>query len=65
MKSEADPAAAREMALKTELLGVREALTALLSDLDALHEAPEPEPQSVRVEKVIAAVPMGARHRGR
>jgi len=65
VKSEADPAAAREMALKTELLGVREALHGLLGELDAIHEAPEPAPQSVRVEKVIAGVPVGARRRGR
>jgi DNA-binding transcriptional MerR regulator len=63
VKSDADPAAAREMALKTELLGVREALTDLLTQLDTVRNAPDPAPQSVRVEKVIASVPVGARGR--
>jgi DNA-binding transcriptional MerR regulator len=60
VRSEPDPAAAREMSLKTELLGVREALASLLAELDAVRAAPEPKPQSVRVDKVIAGVPVGA-----
>jgi len=63
VKSEADPAAAREMALKTELLGVRETLVGLLGELDAIAQEPAPAPQAVRVEKVTASVPVGVRHR--
>src|SRR5690606_10224481 len=52
--------AAREVALRAELLGLREQLCAMLESLDALAEAPAGDDMSVTVTSVVpAAVPTG------
>lgn len=58
VESEPDPGSAREVALRAELLGLRQSLAALLQKLDDIS-AEEPAPRkSVRIERVTpAAVP--------
>jgi DNA-binding transcriptional MerR regulator len=56
--SEPDPAAAREVALRAELLGVRHALVALLGEIDRISAAPAPA-RTARVDRVSpASVPV-------
>lgn len=68
VKSEADPAAAREAALRTELIGLRESLVGLLSALDEVEARASAEsPAHVTVEKVspaTVAVPVDQKRRG-
>jgi len=47
-----DPGAARETALRAELMGLRETLSELMKELDRIAEAPAPEPRVARVERV-------------
>jgi DNA-binding transcriptional MerR regulator len=51
--SEPDPGAARETALRAELLGLRQSLEELLRDLDAVAAEPQPAPRSATVERVV------------
>ena len=53
VKSEADPSAAREAGLRTELLGLRGVLAELLDTIDGLGRVAAPAPVSARVEQVV------------
>jgi DNA-binding transcriptional MerR regulator len=62
IESDPDPKAAREVALRTELLGVREELVRLLDDLEDLELTTEDAPRSVTVQSVVpSAVPVARR----
>jgi DNA-binding transcriptional MerR regulator len=50
-----DPGAARETALRAELMGVRQTLLGLLEELDRIVAADVPEPHVARVERVSPA----------
>ena len=51
--SEPEPRAQREVALRAELLGLRQQLTNLLEELEDPADAPEPETTHVTVERVV------------
>ncbi len=53
--SDPDPGSAREVALRAELLGLRQSLVALLEQLDRLSVAEPTTPQAVRVDRVTPA----------
>ena len=67
VESEPDPKAAREVGLRSELLGVREQLEHMLMDLeDAAEEELEEPARTVRVQSVAPAaiaVPSASRPR--
>ena len=56
VESEPEPAATREVALRAELIGIRQSLTALLTEIDRISAA-EPPARSVRVDRVTPAAP--------
>jgi DNA-binding transcriptional MerR regulator len=62
--SEPDPGASRELSLRAELLAIRDDLTQLLDELDAVQAHRGDPPAVVTVERVIpipVAVPVRAR----
>jgi len=62
--SEPDPGAARETALRAELLGLRQSLEQLLKDVDAIAAEPAPAPRSATVDRVVpGAVPVRVQHK--
>lgn len=58
VESEPDPAASREVALRAELLGVRQQLTSLLAEIDRISAEEAAPPKSVRVDRVTPSVPV-------
>ena len=57
VESEPEPAATREVALRAELLGIRQSLTALLGEIDRISAA-EPPTRNVRIDRVSPAAPV-------
>lgn len=56
VESAPDPAASREVALRAELLGVRDSLVSLLDEIERISAAEAPV-RSVRIDRVSPAAP--------